>query len=107
MKMLTLFEDYTRKDVHDIFDPDSAFTTSAGTWGISGIIRVPSRPGDFVLFVTFGQSAGDHVFDEGITASGGPVMAIAAAAGLPRSNRSRVDSTRRSSEFNLSILANR
>ena len=69
MATLAPSEDYTRKDVHDIFDPDSAFTTSAGTWGISGIIRVPSRPGDFVLFVTFGQSAGGHVFDEGITAS--------------------------------------
>jgi uncharacterized protein DUF3883/uncharacterized protein DUF3427 len=70
MKTLTLYEDYTRKDVHDIFDPDSAFTTSAGTWGISGIIRVSSRPNDFILFVTFGQSAGGHVFDEGITAPG-------------------------------------
>jgi Protein NO VEIN, C-terminal/Domain of unknown function (DUF3427) len=70
MATLTLYEDYTRKDVHDVFDPDSAFTRSSGTWGISGIIRIPSRPGDFVLFVTFGQSVGAHVFDEGITLSG-------------------------------------
>jgi len=70
MAKLTLYEDYTRKDVHDIFDPDSVFTLSAGTWGIHGIIQIPSRPGDFVLFVTFGQSAGGHIFDEGITTSG-------------------------------------
>jgi hypothetical protein len=70
MATLTPYEDYTRKDVHDIFHPDSPFTPSAGTWGIHGIVRVPNRSGDFVLFVTFGQSAGGHVFDEGITASG-------------------------------------
>src|SRR5437016_8152691 len=70
MKTLTLYENYTREDVHDIFDPDSTFTPSAGTWGIQGIVRIPSRPGDFVLFVTFGQSAGDYVFDEGVAASG-------------------------------------
>ena len=55
MQNLVQYEDYTRENVHDIFDPDSPFTRSSGTWGISGIIRVPERPGDFVLFVTFGQ----------------------------------------------------
>jgi len=70
MRTLVQYEGYTREDVHNIFDPDSRFTPSSGTWGISGIIRVPERPGDFVLFVTFGQIVGAHAFDEGITDSG-------------------------------------
>jgi hypothetical protein len=70
MVTLTRYEDYTRKDVHDIFAPASPFRASAGTWGIHGIVPVPNRPGDFVLFVTFGQSASGHVFDEGVTAFG-------------------------------------
>jgi hypothetical protein len=70
MVTLIRYEDYTRKDVHDIFAPASPFRASAGTWGIHGIVPVANRPGDFVLFVTFGQTASGHVFDEGVTASG-------------------------------------
>jgi hypothetical protein len=35
----TRYEDYTGKDVHDIFAPDSPFRVSAGTWGMHGITR--------------------------------------------------------------------
>jgi hypothetical protein len=70
MRTLVQYEDYTREEVHDIFDPNAPFTRSSGTWGISGIIRVSERPGDFVFFVTFGQIVGAHAFDEGITDSG-------------------------------------
>ncbi len=70
MKTLRLHEDYSREDVHDIFDPDSTFTPQAGTWGLQGIITIPDRPGDFVFFVTFGKREGEHEFDEGISTEG-------------------------------------
>jgi hypothetical protein len=48
MKRLILYQDYTRKDVHDIFEPDSRFTPQSGKWGISGIVQIADREGDFV-----------------------------------------------------------
>lgn len=70
MAVLTLHEDYTREEVHGIFSPETTFTPQAGTWGLQGIVPVPDRPNDYVLFVTFGQEQGDHEFDEYITESG-------------------------------------
>jgi len=70
MRSLQLFEDYTRRDVHDIFDLHAPFTPQAGTWGLQGIIELPNRPGHFVLFVTFGKAEGVHQFDEGISREG-------------------------------------
>lgn len=65
-----LFHDYDRQAVRDLFAPDEPFTRGAGKWGLQGIIRLKDRPGDFVLFVTFGQSTGGHDFDEGINGQG-------------------------------------
>ena len=70
MPELTLFEDYTRKEIHDIFAPDTPFAPGAGGWGLHGIVRIPGRPGDWVFMVTIGREMGDHTFDEGISASG-------------------------------------
>jgi hypothetical protein len=70
MKTLKLWNFYSRKDVHQIFSPDTRFTPQSGTWGLQGIIKVPDRDGDFVFFVTFGKSQGEHTFDESITADG-------------------------------------
>lgn len=70
MKTLKLWELYSRRDVHRIFSPDTKFTPQSGTWGLQGIVRVPGRDGDFVFFVTFGKSQGEHLFDESITADG-------------------------------------
>lgn len=70
MPVLTLYQDYSRGEVHDIFAPHSPFTPQSGTWGLHGIIPIPGRPGDFIFFVTFGQQQGDHIFDEGITVDG-------------------------------------
>jgi len=70
MKTLRLWDFYSRKDVHSIFSPDTKFTPQSGTWGLQGIIKVPGRDGDFVFFVTFGKSQGEHTFDESITADG-------------------------------------
>ena len=70
MRTLQLWQEYTREDVHSIFSPDTTFTPQRGTWGMHGMVRVPSRPGDWVFFVTYGQAQGEHVFDESITDEG-------------------------------------
>ena len=70
VRPLQLYSDYTRREVHAVFAPGTPFTPKAGTWGILGIIPVPDRPKDYVFFVTFGRSQGDHTFDEGITEDG-------------------------------------
>jgi hypothetical protein len=67
---LKLNTDYSREEVHDIFDPDSTFTPQTGTWGLQGIVKVPERPGDYVFFVTYGSKQGEHAFDEEITPEG-------------------------------------
>ncbi len=56
MRELRLWEAYDRREVHDIFSPNTTFVPQAGTWGLQGIVRVPDHLGDYVFFVTFGQS---------------------------------------------------
>ncbi len=70
MPALELWKQYTRQEVHDSFSPETTFTPQAGSWGLWGIVRMPDRPGSFVFLVTFGQSQGDHDFDESITEDG-------------------------------------
>ena len=70
MRTLQLWQEYTREEVHSIFSPETTFTPQRGTWGMHGMVRVPSRPGDWVFFVTYGQAQGEHVFDESITDEG-------------------------------------
>jgi hypothetical protein len=70
MPRLERYNDYSRQDVHDIFAPDTPFTLQRGTWGLHGIVPIPLRAGDFVFFVTFGQSQGDHDFEEFVTGHG-------------------------------------
>lgn len=70
MPELKLYSEYSRRDVHDIFSPETHFTPSSGTWGLHGIVGIPDKPGDFVFFVTFGQHQADHTFDEWITEEG-------------------------------------
>ena len=62
-----LYADYTRADVHGLFEPDTVFTPQAGKWGLPGIVRLTDRPGDFVLFVTLGKQEGAHSFEESIS----------------------------------------
>lgn len=70
MRTLQLWQEYTREEVHSIFSSDTTFMPQRGTWGMHGMVRVPSRPGDWVFFVTYGQAQGEHVFDESITDEG-------------------------------------
>lgn len=70
MSSLTLNAEYDRREVHDIFAPQASFTEGSGTWGNHGVVPIPDRPGDWVFFVTFGQSVGSHAFKEGVTKDG-------------------------------------
>ena len=67
---LTLYEDYTREEVHNIFDPFGPYTHQAGTCGLQGIVKIPHRNDDFVFFVTYGQSQSGNDFNESITQDG-------------------------------------
>ncbi len=70
MADLLLHHKYTRREVHDYFVPGCVFTPNSGTWGLHGCVRVPNTNHDFVFFVTYGQSQGDHFFQEGISKDG-------------------------------------
>jgi hypothetical protein len=70
MTKLTLYDKYTRKEVHDYFVPGGTFTPNAGTWGLHGCVQIPDTSHDYVFFVTYGQSQGDHFFQEGISKDG-------------------------------------
>lgn len=70
MKVLKLWDSYSREEIHDIFSPETPFTPQAGTWGLQGMIKIPGREGDWVFLVTLGKQQGDHIFDESITKGG-------------------------------------
>ena len=75
---LKLYSDYTRKDVHDIFAPEAAYRENVGTWGYKEILALSKEPGqmigtksgDFIFFVTLGQSQEPHQFAKVITETG-------------------------------------
>jgi hypothetical protein len=67
---LVKYNNYSRKDVHDIFDPQSPFSRGSGYWGLRGIISLPLNENDFVFFVTFGHIESGYPFDESVTESG-------------------------------------
>lgn len=70
MKKLVKGNEYSRKDIHDIFSPGTNFTKGAGYWGISGIIKVPETERDYIFLVTYGRKQADHEFDENIDING-------------------------------------
>lgn len=70
MERLVRFEKYSRKDIHDIFSPDTKFTPHSGTWGLQGIIRVPNTNHDYIFLVTYGKKQAGHEFDESIDENG-------------------------------------
>lgn len=70
MKELIRYEKYSRKDIHDIFSPDTGFKKGTGYWGISGIIKIPRTAHDYIFLVTYGRKQGEHEFDEDIDENG-------------------------------------
>tara|TARA_Y100001935_G_scaffold91072_1_gene75582 strand:+ start:1774 stop:3048 length:1275 start_codon:yes stop_codon:yes gene_type:complete len=69
-RALIKYEDYSRKEVHDIFDPSAKFRLGSGYWGLMGIIQPKTRPKDFVFFVTYGTQYGGHEFNEEVSETG-------------------------------------
>lgn len=69
MKLIK-FGEYTRKDIHDIFSPNTNYTPQTGSWGLHGIIRVPDTKHDYIFLVTYGRSQSGHTFDETIDEHG-------------------------------------
>ena len=70
MERLLRYKKYSRKDIHDIFSPYTAFTPQAGSWGLQGIIRVPGTLHDYIFLVTYGKKQSGHTFDENIDENG-------------------------------------
>ena len=70
MKELIRYEKYSRKDIHDVFSPDTNFTPQTGSWGLHGIIRVPGTQHDYIFLVTYGKKQSGHEFDENIDENG-------------------------------------
>lgn len=70
MKKLVRYEKYSRKEIHNIFSPDTKFTPQAGSWGMQGIIRVPGTQHDYIFMVTYGKKQSGHEFDENIDENG-------------------------------------
>jgi len=68
VRTLEFHQDYSRHEVHRIFEPSGEYHRGAGTWGGLGIVEASA--GDFVFFVTFGRTQGTHTFDEGISHDG-------------------------------------
>lgn len=66
MSELIKYKNYSRKEIHDIFSPNTNFTKGAGYWGISGIIKVPRSKRDYIFLVTYGQKQAEHKFNETI-----------------------------------------
>lgn len=69
-RVLEKYREYSRQEVHDIFEKNSRFTPRSGKWGIRGIISHPSNLNDFIFFVTFGHKEGGFSFEESVTESG-------------------------------------
>ena len=70
MKKLIRFNKYSRKDIHDLFSPDTEFYPGAGSWGAQGMIRVPNTLHDYIFLVTYGRKIAGHEFDEKIDSNG-------------------------------------
>lgn len=70
MEELKKYSKYSRRQIHDIFSPDTQFYKGTGDWGGKGIIKVPGTNRDYIFLVTYGQKQAGHVFDESIDENG-------------------------------------
>lgn len=67
---LIRYNKYSRREIHDMFSPNSKFVRGSGYWGISGIIKVPETKRDYIFLVTYGQKQASHEFEENIDENG-------------------------------------
>jgi len=64
------FSKYSRKEIHDLLDPDSAFYYYCGKWGLNGVISVGKDRKDFVFLIRTGTNSAYHGKPQKITADG-------------------------------------
>ena len=64
------FSKYTRKEIHDMLDPDSAFYYYCGKWGLNGVISVGQNKKDFVFLVRIGKASAYHGKSQRLTEDG-------------------------------------
>ena len=57
---LELCGKYTKKEVHDILDPDTTFYYFCGKWGINGVVMYGGNNDKFAIFVTVGKEGSYH-----------------------------------------------
>jgi len=67
---LTLYKEYSREEVHEIFSPETKFTKSRGPWGLSGIVKISNNKPDYIFFVTYSESKNGTELEEGIDDEG-------------------------------------
>lgn len=60
---LSLYDEYSRQDISELFDPGYEFKQGAGRWGISGIISGKPGPDDVVFIVTLEERDGNEYED--------------------------------------------
>lgn len=70
MEGLKKYNRYSRRQIHDIFSPNTQFHKGTGDWGGKGIIKVPGTNCDYIFLVTYGQKQAGHTFDESIDENG-------------------------------------
>ena len=63
-------QEYSRKDIHSIFSPETPFYPGSGTWGNHGVIPIPDTQKSYVFIASYHSKQGEHVFQEGITRDG-------------------------------------
>lgn len=54
---LRLYYRYSRKEVHEILSPLSAFHPYVGKWGLNGVVRIEPGKDNFVFFVRIGAGS--------------------------------------------------
>ena len=86
---LIKYNHYSRKDVHNIFSPNTVFSSGSGNWGIRGIIKIPNTISDYIFYVTYGQTMSGYDFDESIDNNG--VLMWQSSPSLTRENRTIKD----------------
>ncbi|WNC71439.1 DUF3427 domain-containing protein [Thalassotalea psychrophila] len=64
---LITYAEYSRLDLHNIFDADSNFTVGSGKWGLQGIVRLNPSLGDFAFLVTL---KGSNVYHDKLSKDG-------------------------------------
>lgn len=58
---LNIYQEYSRRDLHDIFDPELSFSNGAGKWGGSGIVNIVDD--DFAFLVTLDENSNNNYAD--------------------------------------------